>query len=78
MTESKRFVSAISVKPYGTMRTHDDHAVNKTAYKKFDRNVFDKKNYKERKHADSHYPADQGDPVPFVSKNIDAGKSFFE
>jgi hypothetical protein len=66
------------MKPNGAMRTHDDHAVNKTAYKKFDRNVFDKKNYKEREHADSHYPADQGYPVPFVSKNINAGKSFFE
>jgi hypothetical protein len=76
MSKGIRLVCTVSVKPNGTMRTHDHHAVNNNGNQQIPGEIPGYKQIKEWQHPCKHQKAYKGDPVLPGFKNIDAGKSF--
>ena len=63
MTESIRFMGAISMKPNGSMCAHNNHGINYQHDSCFPCQKVNQKNNKQRKHAGCHEPADKRDPI---------------
>lgn len=72
MTEAVRFMSAIAMKPNGSMCAHNDHGINHEHDGCFPGQKVNQKNNKQWKHAGCHEPADKCDPIFPCPEYIDS------
>jgi len=72
VTETEGLVRAITVQPNRSMRSHNDHGIQKDHDQQLPCKIPGDEKIQEREHGGSHDPADQGYPVFPRFENIDS------